>query len=509
MSITRPLYRIKVLTAFMLLAGCTEVPLEPNSQAGPAPSMSVSSANVFTSGSHVDTWDAIPQVDQSMRWETMCTATPAVGLNANWRNPHKAFLVSHPWQNDWFGGAPWINAWNHNGSWGGNPTRPHYNWTKYRTQVSGNGTFVIRLLADNCSWIYLDGILVGVQGTNLAINSYGLTLNGNHTLEFIIWDGGGAAGGKFKLETTSNPPQPLNPDLDGDGHPNTSDAFPLDPTEWADSDGDGVGNNKDAFPNDPTEWKDSDGDGVGDNRDAYPNDPTRSRLDSTPPVITPSVVGDLGNNGWYTSNIAVSFSVTDPESAVSSKSGCDLVSVTSDTQGVTFTCSATSAGGTASQSVTVKRDAARPTVTYTGSLSYTVDQSVSITCTAADNLSGIASHTCDNITGDAYTFPLSNNTGSATATDNAGNSGSSSVTFNVQVTYDSLCKLVRRWVTQHGVANSLCVKLNAASASTARGNTTAKQHQLGSFINEVQAQSGRFVPADKAPILMRLANALM
>jgi len=63
-------------------------------------------------------------------------------------------------------------------------------------------------------------------------------------------------------------------DIDGDGTADANDAFPLDPTEWADTDGDGVGDNSDEFPNDPTEWVDTDGDGVGDNGDAFPNDPT-------------------------------------------------------------------------------------------------------------------------------------------------------------------------------------------------------------------------------------------
>jgi hypothetical protein len=35
-----------------------------------------------------------------------------------------------------------------------------------------------------------------------------------------------------------------------------------------DSDGDGVPDSQDAFPNDPTEWQDSDGDGIGDNAEA-------------------------------------------------------------------------------------------------------------------------------------------------------------------------------------------------------------------------------------------------
>lgn len=272
---------VVVLPLTVLLAACGAEPTGPDAAAlALAPSFSVT-PNVFTSGSHVTTWDAISETYQPTNWDVVyCTATPKVGRDAAWQNPHNAFvLTGHPWATSYFT-APWINSWNYLSSSGGNPTSPHFNWTKYSTEVSGDGSFVIRLLADNCSWIYLDGTLVGVQNTNLAANSYGLTLSGTHTLEFIIFDGGGAAGGKFILETTSNPPPPLNDDLDDDGHLNDNDAFPLDPTEWEDTDGDGVGDNGDAFPNDPTETTDSDGDGVGDNADAYPNDPARWSLDA-------------------------------------------------------------------------------------------------------------------------------------------------------------------------------------------------------------------------------------
>lgn len=241
--------RLVPLIALAALAACAEVPNAPNlGDIAAKPSFGHSSLHqVFTSGTNVTTWDAIPQTVQPVDWGTaFCTSAPQVGLGANWQNPHNAFSVPHPWTNDYFS-APWINAWNHNQSTGGNSVSPSYNWTKYSTQVAGNGAFVIRLLADNCSWIYLDGTLVGIQGTNLAANSYGLTLNGTHTLEFIIFDGGGAAGGKFRLETSTNPPPPL--DSDGDSYPNTADAFPFDPAEWADSDGDGVGDNSDPFPN--------------------------------------------------------------------------------------------------------------------------------------------------------------------------------------------------------------------------------------------------------------------
>jgi YVTN family beta-propeller protein len=57
-------------------------------------------------------------------------------------------------------------------------------------------------------------------------------------------------GRTFQVLRDAQPP----PDRDGDGVPDDLDAFPDDPTEWADSDGDGHGDNSDAFPNDPTKW---------------------------------------------------------------------------------------------------------------------------------------------------------------------------------------------------------------------------------------------------------------
>lgn len=270
---------IACLATLATMAACADSPIAPVVARGNA-SSTLNVSQVFTSGAHVQTWNAIPELNGADWENVICGLPPRHGLNANWQNPHNAFVLSgHPWAGSYFS-APWINAWNYLSSSGGNSTSPHYNWTKYSTQVSGNGSFVIRLLADNCSWIYVDGTLVGVQGNDLSKNSYGLTLNGTHTLDFIIFDGGGAAGGKYILETTTTPPPALNPDLDGDGHLNGADTFPLDPLEWQDTDGDGVGDNGDAFPVDPAETKDTDGDGVGDNGDAYPDDPTRSSLDS-------------------------------------------------------------------------------------------------------------------------------------------------------------------------------------------------------------------------------------
>jgi hypothetical protein len=78
--------------------------------------------------------------------------------------------------------------------------------------------------------------------------------------------------------------------------------------------------------------------------------------DLTKPVITPTVTGTLGSNGWYISDVSVSWGVADPDSEVTSQVGCHEVTVTSDTAGTTFTCEATSGGGTSTASVIVQRD---------------------------------------------------------------------------------------------------------------------------------------------------------
>lgn len=69
---------------------------------------------------------------------------------------------------------------------------------------------------------------------------------------------------RFSLEFMTE----SEPDTDGDGHPDSMDAFPEDPREWSDLDHDGFGDQvSDEFPSDPNEWRDTDGDGIGDNSD--------------------------------------------------------------------------------------------------------------------------------------------------------------------------------------------------------------------------------------------------
>ena len=109
--------------------------------------------------------------------------------------------------------------------------------------------------------------------------------------------------------------------------------------------------------------------------------------DLTPPVVRAVVSGTAGSNGWYTSDVSVSWDVSDPESAVTSS--CDPASVTEDTAGVTFTCTATSGGGTTSASTVVKRDALAPTVTCGAAPTFQLGQvGARVSATVADATSG-------------------------------------------------------------------------------------------------------------------------
>jgi hypothetical protein len=90
---------------------------------------------------------------------------------------------------------------------------------------------------------------------------------------------------------------------------------------------------------------------------------TRVIVDTTPPVIIPQITGTLGTNGWYRSNVTVSWSVADPESGIGSSSGCITTNLTVETAGITLTCSATNGAGLSSSvPVTIKIDKTPPVI---------------------------------------------------------------------------------------------------------------------------------------------------
>ena len=148
--------------------------------------------------------------------------------------------------------------------------------------------------------------------------------------------------------------------------------------------------------------------------------------DTTAPVITPNVVGTLGNNGWYTSDVTVSWIVTDAESSITSSSGCAPTTINTDTAAITLCVRATSAGGSSSQSVTIKRDATAPTIGGSATPAPNADgwnnAAVTVSFVCSDAMSGIVSCTVAQPVGEG-----SGQSVTGTAVDNAGNSAITTV----------------------------------------------------------------------------------
>ena len=99
--------------------------------------------------------------------------------------------------------------------------------------------------------------------------------------------------------------------------------------------------------------------GTSDGRYAW-LDQSFTFTDATPPQVMGLATGTLGQNEWFVGDVTVIWGIYDPESEVTST--CPTVQVTSDTAGTTYTCSATSEGGTGSAQVHVKRDATPPAI---------------------------------------------------------------------------------------------------------------------------------------------------
>jgi hypothetical protein len=120
--------------------------------------------------------------------------------------------------------------------------------------------------------------------------------------------------------------------------------------------------------------------------------------------------------------------VADNESTVTMQVGCDPQTVATDTMGTTFTCQATSAGGTTSQSVTIKRDATAPVLSPTVSPNpVLLNGAATASPGASDATSGLASASC----GTASTSTVGDFTVACTATDNAGNVANASASYIV------------------------------------------------------------------------------
>jgi hypothetical protein len=141
-----------------------------------------------------------------------------------------------------------------------------------------------------------------------------------------------------------------------------------------------------------------------------------------------------GNNSWYKSNVTLTWTVIEDESPASLvKTGCVDQNITADQFETTYSCSATSDGGSAGPvEVKIKRDATDPEVSLVGGPAdggeyYFGFVPAAPTCTASDATSGLEGE-CS-VSG--YFTTVGTHTVIATATDNAGNTGEDTATYTV------------------------------------------------------------------------------
>jgi hypothetical protein len=117
--------------------------------------------------------------------------------------------------------------------------------------------------------------------------------------------------------------------------------------------------------------------------------------DFTPPSVAFNLAGTRGANGWYTSNVTVSWTFSDPETGIKLSSGCDTTTLVTDTAGARLTCAVTNhADVSSSVGVTVKIDKTAPVVSQAAAdrspdsgVWYT--KPVRVTFAGADSTSGL------------------------------------------------------------------------------------------------------------------------
>jgi hypothetical protein len=124
----------------------------------------------------------------------------------------------------------------------------------------------------------------------------------------------------------------------------------------------------------------------------------------------------------------VSWTVMDNESAVTSKTGCDPVTVSAETTGQILTCTATSSGGTASQSVTVKLDLNAPGLTCPANVTVTQGQTINLGSPTVTDTMDPAPVVTNNAPG---SYPVGTTTVTWTATDAAGRTSTCAQTVTV------------------------------------------------------------------------------
>jgi hypothetical protein len=192
-----------------------------------------------------------------------------------------------------------------------------------------------------------------------------------------------------------------------------------------------------------------------------------------------------GTNGWYKSNVSLTWTVTEGESTPTLvKTGCANQNITADQTETSYSCSAASDGGSEGPVlVKIKRDGTAPTVQLTGTTPASPNgtngwylDDVTAAFKATDALSGFGSPAVatktDNVTSSSEGAAVA--VASPTYTDNAGNASSLSRTFKIDKTNPTTTADPSSAANGNGWYNAnVTVKFNGTDAISGLASCTA------------------------------------
>jgi len=201
---------------------------------------------------------------------------------------------------------------------------------------------------------------------------------------------------------------------------------------------------------------------------------TINPADTTPPTITPAVTGTSGTNGWYTTDVTVSWVVIDDVDPNPVKTGCATTTVSTETASQVITCSAVDrSNNAASKSVTIKLDKTTPvlgTLPGVGPIEATGAGGAAVTYTApsaTDNF-GTAQVQCAPASG--TTLSVGNHAVTCTATDDAGLAATGSFNVTVQDTTPPTLTLPAPITTTATGPNGAVVSYSATASDLVSGD---------------------------------------
>ncbi|WP_051250654.1 LamG-like jellyroll fold domain-containing protein [Paenibacillus harenae] len=227
-----------------------------------------------------------------------------------------------------------------------------------------------------------------------------------------------------------------------------------------------------------------------------------------------------GKNGWYTSPVTVTLS-PEPIAEYSQDGGITWTAysapVVLSEEGTQQLLYRRSVDTGETESLELHIDLTAPVVQITGETTYTVDQTVMITCSASDVTSSVYGKPCDQplLQVKAYMLESGENIAKVTAEDVAGHQTTATHTFTVTVTFDSLKTVTNSFLQETGykswetVAISYNQKLDQAKAAAGKGKIDAAKSMIADYIEQVTDQTGNYFTQEQADILIRWAQIVI